>query len=76
MSLTRNIIFAAAAAITIVGASATINSTTAEAGTNSERLNTCAWYKSKAMANGRSGYLGEADHYWFLYRECMHYRID
>ena len=76
MSLIKTSIFAASA-LAIVGFGATITPETAQAGiANNERLNVCAWYKARAMSNGRRGLRAEAEHYWFLYRECMHYRID
>lgn len=76
MSLTKPTLFAAAAAIAITAFAATLTSNAAHAGVNNERLNECAWYKSRAMANGRAGDRAQAEHYWFLYRECMNYRID
>lgn len=67
----------AAAAIAFGVFGSTIAPQTASAGyINNERLNVCAWYKSRAMSAGRRGQRGAAEHYWFLYRECMHYRID
>ncbi|MGI9484049.1 MAG: hypothetical protein ACR2OR_17000 [Hyphomicrobiales bacterium] len=67
----------AAATFAIVGFGVSLSPNSADAGvSNSERLNVCAWYKSRAMSNGRRGLREEAEHYWFLYRECMRYRID
>ena len=74
MSATKITLLAAAAMIAAVGIGSTSNP--AEAGAYNERLNVCSWYKSRAMSHGRQGNLGESEHYWFLFRECMNDRID
>jgi len=76
MSFTRNTLIAAAAAIAITSFGPTLTSSPAEASFNNERLDTCVWYRKRAMASGRAGDLEKADHYWYLFRECMAYRID
>jgi len=77
MSLRKTALFAAAASFAVIGITSSISINPAEAGiANSERLNVCSWYKSRAMSNGRHGYVEESEHYWFLYRECMRGRID
>ena len=73
MSATK-ITLAAAAIIAIAGIGSLPNP--AEAGAYNERLNVCSWYKSRAMSHGRQGNYGEADHFWYLFRQCMKDRID
>jgi hypothetical protein len=75
MSLTKTTLLAAAAIVAIAGIGSTSNSARAGFG-NNERLNTCSWYKARAMSNGRQGYFEESEQYWFLYRQCMKNRID
>jgi hypothetical protein len=75
MSLAKSTLLATAAIVAITGIGVTSDSAQAGFG-NNEQLNTCSWYKSRAMSNGRRGYVEESEHYWFLYRECMKGRID
>jgi len=32
----------------------------------------CAWFKSRAMAEGRAGNRADAEHYWQVYYDCMY----